>query len=234
METLERDFLSPSPQTPSFDVTGWVLRVSAAILFLSVGLSKFESDSHWVRLFAAIGLGDWFRYVTGALQVVGGALFLVPKTVPAAAALAGATMLGAVAVHLFVLGTGVGGAIIPAIVLAFVACVALRRVDNDETRSVQDAALGSGVFVGGAGGHDSMAGERDEPEHHDGNDQLLIEHLMSPSGGCGRPDAGTDVPVSNANRLPHSTPQSKELDSKQADGERHGGEADESGGPLLG
>jgi putative oxidoreductase len=128
-ETLERELLATAPRTPTFDVTGWVLRISAAILFLGVGLSKFESDSQWVGLFAAIGLGDWFRYLTGALQAVGGALFLLPKTVPVAAAVAGSTMLGAVAAHLFVLGTGIGGAVIPAIVLAFVVWVALRRAE---------------------------------------------------------------------------------------------------------
>ena len=126
-EGPSRDFLAPAPLTPSFDVTGWVLRIAAAILFLGVGLSKFDADSYWVTLFVAIGLGDWFRYLTGTLQAVSGVLFLVPRTVPVAAALAGSTMLGAIGVHLFVLPTGIGGAIIPAIVLAFVAWVAVHR-----------------------------------------------------------------------------------------------------------
>ena len=123
----DRDFLSPAPETPSFDVTGWVLRISAAILFIGVGLSKFESDSYWVKLFHTIGFGDWFRYLTGAMQAVSGVLFLAPRTMPVAAVLAGSTMVGAILAHLFFLGTGVGGAIIPAIVLAFVLVVALRR-----------------------------------------------------------------------------------------------------------
>lgn len=126
-EATGRDFLAPAPQTPSFDVTGWVLRISAAILFVGVGLSKFEADSYWVQLFAAIGLGDWFRYLTGTIQAVSGVLFLARRTLPAAAVLAGSTMLGAIVVHLFVLGTGLGGALIPAIVLVFVVAVALRR-----------------------------------------------------------------------------------------------------------
>jgi hypothetical protein len=98
---------------PTFDVTGWVLRISAGLLFLGVGLAKFSSDSYWVRLFADIGLGEWFRYLTGALQVMGGLLFLVPRTVYPAAVLAGSTMIGAVVVHMFVLDTGFGGAIFP-------------------------------------------------------------------------------------------------------------------------
>ena len=124
-----RDFLAPAPLTPSFDVTGWVLRIAAAILFLGVGVSKFEADSYWVTLFVAIGLGDWFRYLTGALQVAGGLLFLIPKTIYVGLVLAGGTMVGAIIVHLFVLGTGVGGAIIPAALLIFTMAVAARRPD---------------------------------------------------------------------------------------------------------
>jgi uncharacterized membrane protein YphA (DoxX/SURF4 family) len=119
----------PQPQTTALDVTGWVLRISAGVLFLVVGLAKFQTQSIWVRLFAEIGLGDWFRYVTGILQCVAGLLLLAPRTAKGGAALAGCTMAGAIAVHLFVLDTGVGGAIIPAIILGFLAVVGLRSND---------------------------------------------------------------------------------------------------------
>jgi putative oxidoreductase len=118
-----------SPQQRSFDVTGWVMRISAGVLFLVVGLAKFQTRSIWVRLFSEIGLGDWFRYLTGALQCTAGLLMFVPRTMRAGAAIAGCTMLGAVAVHLFVLDTGVGGAIIPAFILAFLAAVGWRSND---------------------------------------------------------------------------------------------------------
>ena len=114
---------------PRFDVNGWVLRLSGGVLFLTVGSEKFETESSWIRLFAEIGLGDWFRYLTGALQITGGLLLLAPQTARVGAVLAGCTMAGAVAVHLFVLGTGIGGAIIPAALLIFLAVIALRRAD---------------------------------------------------------------------------------------------------------
>jgi uncharacterized membrane protein YphA (DoxX/SURF4 family) len=119
----------PQPQQATFDVTGWVLRISAGLLFLAVGLAKFRTRSIWVELFADIGLGDWFRYLTGVLQCLAGLLLLVPQATKAGAALAGCTMLGAVAVHLFVLDTGVGGAIIPAFILIFLAVLARRDRD---------------------------------------------------------------------------------------------------------
>ena len=127
MAIVERDLLSTPDRVPAFDTIGWVLRLAAAAVFVAVGVSKLESDPFWVQMFAKIGLGDWFRYLTGVLQVIGGLLFLIPRAAYAAAALAGGTMAGAIVVHLFVLGTGVGGAIIPFVLLVFVVAVALRQ-----------------------------------------------------------------------------------------------------------
>ena len=116
----------PQPQASSFDVTGWVLRISAGLLFVAVGLAKFQSQSIWVGLFTDIGLGDWFRYLTGALQAGAGLLILVPRSARVGLVIAGGTMLGAVATHLFVLDTGVGGAIIPAFILIFLTVIGFR------------------------------------------------------------------------------------------------------------
>jgi putative oxidoreductase len=125
--TVERDLLSAPERVPTFDIIGWVLRLAAAGVFVSVGVSKLRSDPFWVQMFGKIGLGDWFRYLTGVLQVTGGLLFLMPRAAYIAAALAGGTMAGAIVVHLFVLGTGVPGAIIPFVLLLFVVAVTLRE-----------------------------------------------------------------------------------------------------------
>lgn len=129
MVIVERDLLAPLERVPTFDAVGWVLRIAAAAVFLAVGVSKLESDPFWVRMFAQIGVGDWFRYLTGVLQVMGGLLFLIPRMAWIAAVLAGGTMAGAVVVHLFVLDTGVGGALIPFVLLMFVVVLALRRAE---------------------------------------------------------------------------------------------------------
>lgn len=129
MPIVERPLLSAPERVPTFDVTGWVPRIGVCGVFVGVGLTKFATHSMWVQMFARIGLGDWFRYLTGALQVAGGLLFLVPKTIYVGLVLAGGTMVGAIVVHLFVLGTGVGGAIIPAALLIFIVAVAARRPD---------------------------------------------------------------------------------------------------------
>ena len=51
----------------------WLPRIAIALVFVSVGSSKF-TDPMWVRLFGQIGLGQWFRYLTGVMQIAGGLL----------------------------------------------------------------------------------------------------------------------------------------------------------------
>ena len=71
----------------------WILQIGAAGMFLMVGFLKLSGDPQMIALFDAIGSGQWFRYVTGSLEV-----------------------LGAVPTHLFV----VGGSPLPAIILLIV------------------------------------------------------------------------------------------------------------------
>jgi putative oxidoreductase len=87
-------------------LTRWLTRAAVALFFVGyAGLSKFDSNprSEWVRVFAAIGLGEWFRYFTGAMQIVGGVLFLIPRTATLGALLLACTMLGAMFTQLFIL-----------------------------------------------------------------------------------------------------------------------------------
>ena len=121
--------LAPAERMPRLDIIGWILRLAVCGVFVSVGATKFESHSMWVTIFDRIGFGDWFRYLTGALQMTGGVLFLIPRTTYAGAVLAGGTMVGAVVAHLFILGTGVFGAIIPFVLLVFLLIVTFRRAE---------------------------------------------------------------------------------------------------------
>jgi putative oxidoreductase len=52
-----------------------------------------------VALFTAIGFGQWFRYVTGILELTGAIPIIVPKTRRIGAALLATIMLGAVTVE---------------------------------------------------------------------------------------------------------------------------------------
>ena len=81
----------------------WTVQVLLAGMFFMAGGHKVAGDPQMVGLFDAIGIGQWFRYVTGFLEIGGGILLLVPRVQAVGAALLSAVMLGAVTTHLFVL-----------------------------------------------------------------------------------------------------------------------------------
>jgi putative oxidoreductase len=81
-------------------------RVLMALVFLIEGADKFSNSHLWIRTFNEIGFGQWFRYFTGVVEVVGAVLLLVPQTAWIGAAALLCTMIGALVVHFFVIGTG--------------------------------------------------------------------------------------------------------------------------------
>jgi putative oxidoreductase len=84
----------------------WVIRFGVALIFVLIGLDKFGAPAHneWIAIFARIGLGQWFRVVTGCTEIAGGLLLLARATSRAGAVVLGLTMLGAAVAHLTVLG----------------------------------------------------------------------------------------------------------------------------------
>ena len=56
----------------------WVMRALMAALFLFAAYMHLSGGPMAVEEFGKVGLGDWLRIVTGVLELVGGALILVP------------------------------------------------------------------------------------------------------------------------------------------------------------
>jgi putative oxidoreductase len=109
------------------NLTLWVLRVFLALMFLYSGASKFNPHGiFWTELFAKIGIGQWFRYFTGGLEVICAVLLLIPRSSEIAAALLSCTMAGAILTHLFVLRDGYA-TIFPGLSLLILIAVAWRR-----------------------------------------------------------------------------------------------------------
>jgi putative oxidoreductase len=92
--------------TPSrLRTTGlWALQLIAGAMFLFAGTLKLSGAPLMVQMFGLIGLGQWLRYLTGGLEVVGAILLFVPAFSLVAAALLAFTMLCAVFTHLVLLG----------------------------------------------------------------------------------------------------------------------------------
>jgi putative oxidoreductase len=78
----------------------WILQILAAAMFLFAGILKLFSAPMLVENFAIIGLGQWFRYATGIIEVGSAALLLTPRLAAVGAVLLTCTMIGAVIVHL--------------------------------------------------------------------------------------------------------------------------------------
>jgi putative oxidoreductase len=114
--TIESTRLGPGSTGKINNVGLWILQIGAAGMFLMVGFLKLSGDPQMVALFQAIGLGQWFRYVTGSLEVLGAVLLLIPRLSELGALLLVGVTLGAVTTHLFV----IGGDPLPAIILLIV------------------------------------------------------------------------------------------------------------------
>ena len=109
-------------------ITMWVPRIGVALLFVALGWSKFAAHGVWVRMFDQIGFGQWFRVFTGALQVGGAVLLLIPRVSWIGAAILTCTMLGAVLTQLFILHTALL-AIAPAVLMVITATVGAQARD---------------------------------------------------------------------------------------------------------
>jgi putative oxidoreductase len=83
----------------------WTLQVLVALAFVAAGSGKLLGSADMIALFEAVGIGQWFRYVTGLLEVVGAVLLVVPGKTAFGAVLLACVMAGAVVAHLTVLHT---------------------------------------------------------------------------------------------------------------------------------
>jgi hypothetical protein len=74
-----------------------------AAVFFMVGGAKLVGRHDMMVLFQEIGVGQWLRYLTGALEVTGAALLIVPMLSGGSALMLGAIMVVATLIELFVL-----------------------------------------------------------------------------------------------------------------------------------
>jgi uncharacterized membrane protein YphA (DoxX/SURF4 family) len=65
----------------------WVLRGLMAFVFIATGAMKLVATPMMIEDFNHLGLGLWFMYFTGALEVIGGIGVLMPRFSPWAALL---------------------------------------------------------------------------------------------------------------------------------------------------
>jgi uncharacterized membrane protein len=93
-------------------------------MFLMAGGSKLAGVPAMVGLFDLIGVGQWFRYVTGVIEVTSGIALLVPSAAIFGASLIIPTMLGAIATNVFITRTS---PVVPLLLLVGAVVVAWTR-----------------------------------------------------------------------------------------------------------
>ena len=109
----------------------WVLRVVVGLAFLAAGGSKLAGAPAMVAMFAKIGFGQWFRILTGLLEVAGAIGLFVPRF--AIYGMLAVVMVGAVGFHL----TRLGGNPVPPIVLLLLASLIVWLSKNTSRSELQ-------------------------------------------------------------------------------------------------
>ena len=112
-------YAAASRPSTTVDVAFWVLQLLLAGVFLIVGTAKLAGAQMLVETFEKLGLGQWFRYFTGSVEVIAAIMIIIPRTVVVGAALLAATMIGAFDTHVLL----IGGSPIPALVLLVLAAL---------------------------------------------------------------------------------------------------------------
>jgi uncharacterized membrane protein YphA (DoxX/SURF4 family) len=88
---------------PARNLGLWTLQILLTALFAFAGVNKLLGlQQEMVENFARLGLGEWFRYFVGVLELTGAVGLVVPRLAAYAAVWLAAVMLGAVITHLTV------------------------------------------------------------------------------------------------------------------------------------
>jgi uncharacterized membrane protein YphA (DoxX/SURF4 family) len=113
----------------------WVLRVVVGLAFLAAGGSKLAGAPAMVAMFAKIGFGQWFRILTGSLEVAGAIGLFVPRFAVYAASMLAVVMVGAIGFQL----TRLGESPVPPMVLLLLALSIIwlsKRTSRSEAQSI--------------------------------------------------------------------------------------------------
>jgi uncharacterized membrane protein YphA (DoxX/SURF4 family) len=125
----------PRSERRAVNVTLWTVQVLLAVLFAFAAYVKFSSDPTAVAMFGKIGFGQWFRYLTGTLELAGAIGLLIPRLCGLAATGLIGVMVGAVVLTILYMPPA-SGAVMPAAVGVVLGLVAWARYPR--TRTVID------------------------------------------------------------------------------------------------
>jgi hypothetical protein len=106
----------------------WSIKLIAVVILLQTLFFKFTAADESVYVFLALGIEPYGRIATGVVELIAAILILIPRTTLIGALLGAATMLGAVFLHLFILGIEVkndGGELFILAIITLLCCTML-------------------------------------------------------------------------------------------------------------
>jgi putative oxidoreductase len=102
----------------------WTLSVVTALAFIVAGGSKLAGVPAMIQIFDKVGVGQWFRYFTGLVELTAGICLLISRYAFYAALALAVVMIGAIIAQLTVLA---GSPAAPAALLVFNGIIAYLR-----------------------------------------------------------------------------------------------------------
>jgi|SRR6476620_901493 len=106
----------------------WIIKLTAVIILLQTLYFKFTGAEESVYIFSKLGAEPTGRIASGVIELLASILILIPRTTLIGALLGLATMSGAIASHLFILGIEVkndGGELFILAIITFLCCAIL-------------------------------------------------------------------------------------------------------------
>jgi len=108
-----------------------IVKALLTIAFVVAGGAKLIGAEMMVATFEAVGVGQWFRYVTGLIEVGGAVLLWVKGREAIGAGLLAVTMVGAVLAHILILGPSLLPALVLGLLAAFIFWTYRHQVTGD-------------------------------------------------------------------------------------------------------
>ena len=90
-------------RSKALNITFWALQSLAAAALLIAAVTKHVGTIDFAT-FEKIGLGQWFRYFIGGLEMIGAILIVAPRMAALGAAVLTITMIAAIGTQLFIVG----------------------------------------------------------------------------------------------------------------------------------
>lgn len=130
-------------KTSATTVFYWVARILAALIMLQTLFFKFSGAEESVYIFTTVGMEPWGRIMTGVLELMAAVLILINRTVWMGAILTAGLMVGAIGMHLTLLGIevkGDGGYLFGLALIVFISSMFMLWINKDKIVSLTKMA----------------------------------------------------------------------------------------------